>query len=504
MTAGCFNGMARSLEAAAGRWGSIPISRRCSIWLSPASQKVMSSRAVSADPKQVVLYAREFLAGLRSAGVIGAGKHFPGLGEANLDTHHELPSVNKPFRELWNEDLVPYRSLRRELPMVLVGHANYSAVRRDETPASLSKKWITDILRKKIGYRGLIVSDDLEMGGVLKAGSIEHAVVEHIRAGGDLCLICRQEELVIRGYEALVKEAERDRKFARRVKQSAARVFAFKKKARELRKRVSAPTASTVTKTFAPAVGIRRASQAGKSEAAGTRMIVAGVMSGTSADGINVALVRIVSAARQAASTASPSKVRSALQWHRPVLSLLKRQPRGDGLHIKLLGHAEFPYPKDVRNAVLSAMNSTHAQVADLARLNFLLGELYADRCITAQRRLRVKAELVGCHGQTLYHQGDAEEFLRHKLAVTWQTGEGAVVAARVGVPVVSDFRPADMAAGGKGRAVGSLPRLPAISRRAHRTHRAEYRRELLISPRSRRAPPPRNSPLSIPVRETW
>ncbi|HEY6181793.1 MAG TPA: glycoside hydrolase family 3 N-terminal domain-containing protein, partial [Terriglobales bacterium] len=129
-----------------------------------ASSTVMSSRAVSADPKQVVLYAREFLAGLASAGVIGAGKHFPGLGEANLDTHLELPSVNKSLRQMWDEDLVPYRTMRRKLPMVLVGHANYPAVTKDGLPASLSRKWITNILRKRIGYRGLIVSDDMEMG----------------------------------------------------------------------------------------------------------------------------------------------------------------------------------------------------------------------------------------------------------------------------------------------------------------------------------------------------
>jgi anhydro-N-acetylmuramic acid kinase len=96
-------------------------------------------------------------------------------------------------------------------------------------------------------------------------------------------------------------------------------------------------------------------------------------------------------------------------------------------------------------------MNAPQACVADLARLNFLLGELYADALLATQRKLRVKAALVGCHGQTLYHQGDAAQYLGRKLAATWQTGEAAIVAARVGVPVVSDFRPADMAAGGKG-----------------------------------------------------
>jgi anhydro-N-acetylmuramic acid kinase len=96
-------------------------------------------------------------------------------------------------------------------------------------------------------------------------------------------------------------------------------------------------------------------------------------------------------------------------------------------------------------------MNAKQASVADLARLNFLLGELYADAVLTTQRRFRVRADLVGCHGQTLYHQGEAQAFLGRRIVATWQTGEAAVIAARVGVPVVSDFRPADMAAGGKG-----------------------------------------------------
>jgi beta-N-acetylhexosaminidase len=210
------------------------------------SRTVMGTRAVSPVPRQTIVYAREFLAGLREAGVLGCGKHFPGLGEANLDTHHELPSVAKSLKQLWLEDLVPYRTLRGQMPMVMVSHAAYPEVTHDRTPASLSKKWITDILRKKIGYRGLVVSDDLEMGGVLKAAPIERAAVEHVRAGGDICLICHQEEYILRAYEALVKEAERDRKFARRVEESSKRVLAFKKKSRELKRRVPPPGAANL------------------------------------------------------------------------------------------------------------------------------------------------------------------------------------------------------------------------------------------------------------------
>jgi anhydro-N-acetylmuramic acid kinase len=149
-------------------------------------------------------------------------------------------------------------------------------------------------------------------------------------------------------------------------------------------------------------------------------MIVAGVMSGTSADGINVALVRVSARGQEC--------------------------PRHT-----LLGHEEYPFPALVRRAILGMMNAELARVADLARLNFLLGELYAEAIAKTARKHRVKLDLVGCHGQTLYHQGEAERFLGRTLAVTWQTGEGAVIAARLGVPVVSDFRPADIAAGGKG-----------------------------------------------------
>jgi anhydro-N-acetylmuramic acid kinase len=160
-------------------------------------------------------------------------------------------------------------------------------------------------------------------------------------------------------------------------------------------------------------------------------MIVAGVMSGTSADGINVALVRFGSDRAGRARGLSPHK-----------------NPHSD---FKLLAHEEYPFPAPVRRAILEMMNAELARVADLARLNFLLGELYAEAVAKTARKHRVKLDLVGCHGQTLYHQGVPQRFLGRKLAVTWQTGEGAVIAARLGVPVVSDFRPADMASGGKG-----------------------------------------------------
>jgi beta-N-acetylhexosaminidase len=213
-----------------------------------ASRTVMGSRAFSTDPKAVVLYGREFLAGLGSAGVIGVGKHFPGLGEGNLDSHHDLPVIQKSFNKLWEQDLVPYRVMKRELPMVLVNHANYPAVTRDGLPASLSKKWITNVLRRRIAYSGLIASDDLEMGGVFKAAPIDEAAMGFIRAGGDLCLICHEQKNVEHAYESMLREAQRDSRYRRRVLESAKRVAAFKKKSGELKRRPSAPSPEKISR----------------------------------------------------------------------------------------------------------------------------------------------------------------------------------------------------------------------------------------------------------------
>src|SRR5271163_86002 len=170
-----------------------------------ASRSVMSSRTVSANPREAVAYAREFLAGLRAANVLGCGKHFPGLGEGTLDSHHELPVIDKSLKKVWAEDLLPYRTLRTQLPMTMISHAAYPLVTKDKVPASLSKVWISDILRKRIGYRNLIVSDDLEMGAVLSAAPVGEAAVEFVRAGGDLCLVCHREDYIFQAQEALLK-----------------------------------------------------------------------------------------------------------------------------------------------------------------------------------------------------------------------------------------------------------------------------------------------------------
>ncbi len=151
-------------------------------------------------------------------------------------------------------------------------------------------------------------------------------------------------------------------------------------------------------------------------------MTVAGIMSGTSADGIDVAIVRI-----------GPGK----------------RRPK-----LTLLAHRGFVFPVALRCAVLAAMNAESISTAELARLNWRLGLAYAEavQATMKQHRAKIgKLDLIGCHGQTLFHQARAAVFAGRRFACTWQAGEVAMIASALGVPVVSNFRPADMAAGGLG-----------------------------------------------------
>jgi len=190
----------------------------------PASAEVMGTRAAAESAAGVVEYARAFLAGLASQGVVGCGKHFPGLGGGTLDSHLDTPEIARKWGELWREDLVPYRELRDELPMVMVNHAAYPLTPGKGRPASVSRYWIENVLRKRIGYLGIVFSDDLEMGGVLKFSGIEEAAVEAVKAGTDLLEICHSPELILRAYEALMAEGERSRAFGGMLLERAARL----------------------------------------------------------------------------------------------------------------------------------------------------------------------------------------------------------------------------------------------------------------------------------------
>jgi len=189
----------------------------------PASTAVMRTRAVSANPDDVIAYAGAFLAGLNAEAILGCGKHFPGLGGGMLDSHHATPRIDRTWHQLWTEDLAPFRALAAKLPLIMVAHAAYPET-AEPNPASISRYWISTILKKRIGFLGLVLSDDMEMGGILAHCSIEEAAVQAVLAGTDLIEICRDPALILRAYEALLTEAERSPAFRKRVASSSRRV----------------------------------------------------------------------------------------------------------------------------------------------------------------------------------------------------------------------------------------------------------------------------------------
>ncbi|MFZ0339939.1 MAG: glycoside hydrolase family 3 N-terminal domain-containing protein, partial [Terracidiphilus sp.] len=191
----------------------------------PESRTVMGTRCAAETGAGVAAYAREFLAGLAAQGVAGCGKHFPGLGGGTLDSHLETPKIERTWQQLCQEDLEPYRALRSQLPMIMVNHAAYPLTADPVRPATVSKFWMQTVLRKRIGYSGIVVSDDLEMGGVTKFKPIAEAAIATVRMGADLALICHHPEPILQTYEALIREGERSAAFSKillaRAKESA-------------------------------------------------------------------------------------------------------------------------------------------------------------------------------------------------------------------------------------------------------------------------------------------
>jgi beta-N-acetylhexosaminidase len=196
----------------------------------PVSAHVMRTRVAGRTAQDVIEYAEPFLQGLRKSGVLGCGKHFPGLGGGALDSHAKMPAIDRGWEQLWSEDLLPFRKLHRKLPFLMVSHGAYPRVKGSSGPASLSKFWITDVLRREIGYRGLILSDDLEMGGVLGEQSIAEASIAAIAAGTHIIEVCKEPALILQSYEAVLAEAEHSRTFRRKVERAAAHVQKHKRR----------------------------------------------------------------------------------------------------------------------------------------------------------------------------------------------------------------------------------------------------------------------------------
>lgn len=196
----------------------------------PESAEILKTRAVAAEPWRVIDYARYFVSGLNMEAMMGCGKHFPGLGGATVDSHQSTPVIHRQTRLMWRTDLAPWLAVGNRLPLAMVAHASYPWPGRDGALATVSRYWVTNVLRRQVRFRGIILSDDMEMGGILSQMALEDAVVEAVTAGIQMIEICRDSQLVLRAFEALVRESERSRAFRALVASAWRKIYRSKKK----------------------------------------------------------------------------------------------------------------------------------------------------------------------------------------------------------------------------------------------------------------------------------
>ena len=186
----------------------------------------LGTRCFSDDPRTVIRYAEAVTAAFRSEGILVCGKHFPGLGDTDLDSHLDLPTVPRRWSRIESEDLLPYRALLPHLPFIMVNHALYPD-RNSRMPASLAPQIVSNFLLREWNYSGLAISDDLIMGAVSRFYNLTEAAERALLAGNHMFLICRPEG-VVQTYRRLLSLLHSDTKLKQAVHSAASRILAFK------------------------------------------------------------------------------------------------------------------------------------------------------------------------------------------------------------------------------------------------------------------------------------
>ncbi len=205
--------------------------------LSNPRNQVIGDRAFGATPQRVARFGLALARGLARGGVVACGKHFPGHGSTAGDSHFVLPRVRLSRRMLAERDLVPFaRAVGAGLPALMTAHVVYTAL-DPRRPATLSPRICRDLLRRRLGFRGVLFSDDLDMGAVAGKRSPERIAVAALEAGCDMLVACQSLEAAVRAMEGVERAVERGRLDARQVAGSLLRIHGLRRRAATLRRR---------------------------------------------------------------------------------------------------------------------------------------------------------------------------------------------------------------------------------------------------------------------------
>lgn len=198
----------------------------CDVFSNP-NNKVIGKRSFSSDPRKAAEFSAAVSEGLRGAGIIPVCKHFPGHGDTEADTHAGYASVDKTLEELHQTELVPFEAqIRAGAEMIMVAHISLPKINGDETPASLSPKIIGNLLRKQLGFWGVILTDSLGMGAVSQHYSSGESAVRAVKAGADMVMMPPDPGEAYRAVLSAVKRGEIPES---RIDESAGRILALKK-----------------------------------------------------------------------------------------------------------------------------------------------------------------------------------------------------------------------------------------------------------------------------------
>ncbi|MBI4850872.1 MAG: beta-N-acetylhexosaminidase [Acidobacteria bacterium] len=198
------------------------------------ADNALQQRCFGSKAQKIIRLSGAYLEGLQNGSIVGCGKHFPGLGDSIVDSHKKLPVVERSEKQLRAEDLPIYQDLmvklNSQLQVIMIAHAFYPALENSKTPiaASLSSRIVTDLLRSKLEFHGLAISDDMEMGAISESIGFAEAMVEGVLAGEDMMLVCSNQDRILEASESLVRATREGKISSRRIETSLNRIAKVK------------------------------------------------------------------------------------------------------------------------------------------------------------------------------------------------------------------------------------------------------------------------------------